>query len=79
MRTEPNEPISSIVEQNNYEGNFVMEAKFNGLSKREHFAGLVMQGICANPQQCALSHMEIAEYSVEIADALIHALNKNAK
>lgn len=48
---------------------------YGGLTIREHFAGLAMQGIRAatNPHtECAL----VAEMAVKQADALIAALNQ---
>jgi len=48
-----------------------------GLSKREYFAAMVMQGITANMTVGEDSGYEtIAEWSVKQADALINALNK---
>ena len=51
----------------------------NGLTKREHFAGLAMQGLLAGTidyeydiQEAA----EAAETSVQIADALLKELDK---
>jgi hypothetical protein len=43
----------------------------DGLTKREHFAGLAMQGLIA-----ANNWTNISERSVHFADALIFALNK---
>jgi hypothetical protein len=50
-----------------------------GLTKREHFAALAMQGLCVGKKtndimtgQC----VDIANEAVEIADALIAALNE---
>jgi len=48
-----------------------------GLTKREYFAAMVMQGIIANMKLGEDSGYEtIAEWSVKQADALIEALNK---
>lgn len=48
-----------------------------GLSKREHFAAMAMQGLCANsiPGRHH-QHDFLATEAVGIADALIEALNK---
>jgi len=50
-----------------------------GLTKREYFAGLAMQGVLSHnskysptPNQAA----DIATYAVQIADALLEELNK---
>jgi hypothetical protein len=47
-----------------------------GLSKREYFAGLAMQGYCANNECHTGGYEKIAKWSVEMADALINALNQ---
>lgn len=50
-----------------------------GLSKREYFAAMAMQGLCANEQWYKNSNGNPEWYSnkaVEIADALITELNK---
>jgi len=50
-----------------------------GLTKREHFAAMAMQGIISieNALNC-LSYENMAERSVDAADALIKALNKQS-
>ena len=50
-----------------------------GLTKREYFAGLAMQGYCANPEMRHTSIEAIGKYSVQQADALLSALNKDAE
>lgn len=47
-----------------------------GLTKREHFAGLAMQGILANPdpQTCGASPEDQSRWAVKNADAPITAL-----
>lgn len=47
----------------------------NGLTKREYFAGLAMQGLCADPNP-ELKPKVVAEMAVRYADALINELNK---
>lgn len=48
-----------------------------GLTKREYFAALAMQGFCANPAGIpADSRAEGADLAVKMADVLIDALNK---
>lgn len=47
-----------------------------GLTKRELFAAMAMQGLCAGPE-CEGTHIEdIALAAVAMADALIDELNK---
>lgn len=45
-----------------------------GLSKREYFAGLAMQGLSAEPSTSSTA--SIAKWSVEMADALLAELEK---
>ena len=63
------------------------EIKFGGLTKREYFAGLAMQGIMSNS---ALVNMELnpknnlkdsvlAEYSVRMADLILKELEKEGE
>ena len=47
-----------------------------GLTKREYFAAIAMQGILSNAHSHSLSRKEVAISSVEMADALIEELNK---
>lgn len=70
MKTNPNDPATA--------GNEYDHGQFNpGLTKREHYAGLALQGLLANPK-----HLEwgtrawLANISVYMADELILALNR---
>lgn len=48
----------------------------DSLTKREYFAAIAMQGICAAYQgNREMSFTTVAERSVKLADALIKALN----
>lgn len=47
-----------------------------GLSKREYFAGLAMQGVSAAGMERGYSGDTIAEFSVKCADALLKALDR---
>jgi len=47
-----------------------------GLTKREYFAAMAMQGISANASLTSTSFEKIAEWSVKQAEALITELNK---
>lgn len=49
---------------------------FNGLSKREYFAALVLQGILARPETGYVSNIALCEDAVLYADTLLEALNK---
>lgn len=52
-----------------------------GLTKREYFAAMAMQGIMANSDDAItrFSHEDIALIAVSTADALIAELNKEPK
>ena len=47
---------------------------YMGLTKREQFAAMVVQGLVANPEWWKLSAAEIAESALGHADALLIAL-----
>lgn len=50
---------------------------FGGLTKREYFAAMAMQGILANPNKHFFdSDALAAEWSVKMADKLINKLNQ---
>ena len=55
-------------------------AAMPGLTKREYFAGLVMQGLCADPSNHQLfrSHRHAAKSAVQIADALLSELERTS-
>ena len=67
---EPNDSAFATPSSQYYQG----EA---GLTKREYFAALAMQGIIAQPDEAArlMDYSQRAEFSVNQADALIAALN----
>ena len=66
METKPNEPIHTIEYNNNYIS--------NGLTKREYFAAMALQGLLADRKLGSIQ--EHAEYAVKLADALIEELSK---
>lgn len=47
-----------------------------GLSKRELFAAMAMQGLCTGFHEVQASEADIAKRSVTFADALINELSK---
>lgn len=47
----------------------------NGLTKREYFAALAMQGQLSNPESWCVADEKIAEWSRMMADALIQELS----
>lgn len=75
MKTEPNEPINVLMEQN---AGHMYAASF-GLTKREYFAAMAMSTL--DLKSIFLDDLEgvIAKSSVKIADALIKELNKENK
>jgi hypothetical protein len=46
-----------------------------GITKREYFAALAMQGLCSHPEIGMENETKIAKVAVRQADALIAALN----
>ena len=75
MKTEANETAYPIIGSNVNDIREV-EVKESGLTKREYFAALAMQGYCAHRYTPHQNEKGVAEYSVKLADALIEALNK---
>lgn len=69
-------------QQSQYGGNYVECSRaplFGGLTKREHFAGLAMQGLCnATCQDGTWCHdaKTVAKTAVEYADALLAELER---
>ena len=45
-----------------------------GLTKREYFAGLAMQGLLANTEYISHSRETLAHYSIKTADELLKQL-----
>jgi hypothetical protein len=86
MKTNPNDPASPV-EVSNVDGNIIgnQTSQFSyfatGLTKREYFAGLAMQGIIGNSKviyaMTSAAKTETARFAVELADALIEELNKS--
>ena len=67
--TYPKDLIHSFNSDSHCEGNF------SGLTKREYYAGLAMQGLLSNDGR-GFTPNNLAGRSVKMADALIVALNK---
>jgi hypothetical protein len=72
MKTEPNEPINTV--------HYVTKGREDkyGLTKREYFAAMAMQGMMANS---AISDpfKYVAQNSIIMADELIEELNSYSK
>lgn len=77
MKTEGNEPISPTMRDiKNIEQYGVHSWQFNGLTKREYFAAMAMQGIMVFGGE---DTRKDANLCVQMADALINALNQKEK
>lgn len=80
METKANEPIQLFV-ANSTDPNLSDFVKSvlshpNGLTKREYFAAIALQGIIANKDGLDIKIERIVESAVDTADALIEELNK---
>lgn len=90
MKTQGNDTIYPTVESGLIQGNHVMECTREGLTKREYFAAMSMQGLRSGKLIASAAdgyHQRsdkiwpsdrIAKLAVEDANALIEALNKEA-
>ena len=68
MKTDPNKPTYPIVHPD--------EDVIIGLTIREHFAAMAMQGLASNSGLDIMTARQYANDGVMFADALIEALNK---
>ena len=59
-----------------YTDEYGIDAPQEGLTKREYFAAMAMQGIIANKDGLDIKIERIVESAVDTADALIDELNK---
>ena len=50
------------------------ESDYSGLTKREWFAGMALQGICAGDTAPFMTDAEAAKKAVKLADATLEAL-----
>lgn len=83
MSKEANEPIHPLVhESTSYDSESGIEQRLSidnyasGLTKREHFAGLALQGFIARANG-RIEEGNVAECSVRYADALLAELENN--
>jgi hypothetical protein len=82
MKTNPNDPIAYVDELQAIEGSEEFNRFLNyGLTKREYFAAMAMQGFTSIIHTAFDSQeiREIAEASIEMADTLIKTLNDESK
>lgn len=69
MKTNPNDLVTPLMMDGMIDG---------GLTKREYFAALAMQGLLSNNDVRDLDLLHHAKLSVEMSDNLIKALNEKA-
>ena len=84
--TNGNEPINPTTERNwlNQNDTEMVTGVFGGLTKREYFAAMAMQGLTTNPEFLKTTNhiteegylKSLCESAVNSADALITELNK---
>jgi hypothetical protein len=74
MKTSPNESAFSKAAFYHPDGG--IDTPQSGLTIREYFAAVALQGILANPQSYSSAPTQIAKYAVDQADLLIDELNK---
>jgi hypothetical protein len=72
--TNPNDPIKPLSWTARPDGVPELNTLNNGLTKREYFTAMAMQGFLANTSG-TLSPEFVAKHSVAYADALINYLN----
>jgi len=70
MKITGNEPINGTK-------NALVCNSFAGLTIRQYYAGLAMQGLLINPETNGKLFFEIANNAIKCADALIEELNKS--
>lgn len=71
-------PAFPLFYEQKEDGDIVETGKAFGLTKREYFAGLAMQGILAGDVEGEISSDDLAVYSVKQADSLLSLLQKTA-
>jgi len=72
LKTDGNHPTDAMDIVNSDSGRVINK----GLTKREYFAAMAMQGYAANTAFAEQNFQSVAEWSVNLSDRLIEALNK---
>ena len=72
--TNPNDPAFSRAAFYHPDGGYIPAQE--GMTIREYFAAMAMQGYLVNNAKAGIKDEDIATWSVEAADALIKALNE---
>ena len=68
------ESANKAVENGDQKASYIGGNHLSGLTKREHFAGLAMQGILAGGQYGSGDVEEVGELSVQFTDCLLKEL-----
>jgi hypothetical protein len=78
MKTYPNDMITAFTEVGEITKGVGMTRwrTHNGLTKREYFAAMAMQGLLSNGEYKNQMVSYVTDYSVDFADSLIKELNK---
>lgn len=81
MKTEPNDPKNpiQIAKKANEHGVVIEYDNYFGLTKREYFAAMAMQGLLAKAGINGEIYTDIVTHAVLNADALINQLNQEKK
>jgi hypothetical protein len=69
-------PAFPVLELKEMGDKFLLDLNAEGLSKREYYAAMAMQGLLANPHQDVINLENIAAAAVMHADDLLIALSK---
>ena len=72
MKTNPNAPANVV---DGIYGSDAMLSDNTGLTKREHFASMAMQGLLSNPEFSAGNYVATCQLSVSISNEIIYQLN----
>ena len=76
---QPISPIKELQEPSNVTRSGYIHNDYLGLTKREHFAGLAMQGVLSHKHQQTPTPNQagdIAMYAIQIADELLKQLDE---
>lgn len=76
MKTNPNDPLTPLNWTARPDGVPELTTNNTGLTKREYFAAMAMQGLLANHSLTNADDETIAMTALDAADVLINALNK---
>ena len=79
MKTNPNDLAQPVSVTTGLEGDVYNSTdvhRGSGLTKREHFAGLALQGGIEAIQRSQISAEDVAYLALKLADELIDALNE---